>query len=78
MEYFRDNPKLGDGNYNMEIKYKAEDLYLRDNPKLGDGKDSIYFSNTKITSDFRDNPKLGDGKPKQKPEDLQKICGFQR
>ena len=36
ISYFRDNPKLGDGNFNegQLIPYFVD---FRDNPKLGDG-----------------------------------------
>ena len=38
---FRDNPKLGDGNYIVGHNIINYDIHFRDNPKLGDGNKSL-------------------------------------
>ena len=35
--YFRDNPKLGDGNFYIIFCFTFHAVNFRDNPKLGDG-----------------------------------------
>ena len=55
---FRDNPKLGDGNYLPYHLYRIRH-YFRDNPKLGDGNEIALQLHSLLN--FRDNPKLGDG-----------------
>ena len=40
--YFRDNPKLGDGNKD-EVVDSTVIAYFRDNPKLGDGNFCIQL-----------------------------------
>ena len=60
--HFRDNPKLGDGNFFFIHDYLPPFSNFRDNPKLGDGKFDMGFMFNNCSSHFRDNPKLGDGK----------------
>ena len=60
MVYFRDNPKLGDGNCAVYEALGLMNSYFRDNPKLGDGTLSTANLSLFILY-FRDNPKLGDG-----------------
>ena len=60
--YFRDNPKLGDGNLNFKDRQSYHVCDFRDNPKLGDGNQHFEIFNViRIDDNFRDNPKLGDG-----------------
>ncbi len=58
-QYFRDNPKLGDGNIPADF-FGRSPTDFRDNPNLGDGKIAVcrFFT---LIFDFRDSPKLGDG-----------------
>ena len=62
---FRDNPKLGDGNFIIVIAEKLESQHFRDNPKLGDGNRQYAIRQHPGTYHFRDNPKLGDGNLKR-------------
>ena len=39
---FRDNPKLGDGNYLIWLLLRFLVPDFRDNPKLGDGNDKPF------------------------------------